>query len=244
MMNSVPHLPRVSGLRSTAGQVSWLSDRPTPRVFPALQPVNLRVSSPITVTGLRRFRTAFPGPSWASRSLHREAIPSHPAVQVSAVGAMKKTPALATGALTDPANLIFVAQDPAAEVVRSGRRRRSSRGRGDIRRLFTYSGSFPTATCGRNVAGPGWITCSTNVSGSTSAFPSVTTPSTTCWSSMTTQTSHRLSRSRFRTAPIGSSMRHVGTSRSAMSATRGVCASRPSRGKPAANQSSLPGWYR
>ena len=47
---------------SGSRQVSWLSDRPTPRALPgaARQWVCLRVSSPITVTGSRRSRTAFP----------------------------------------------------------------------------------------------------------------------------------------------------------------------------------------
>ena len=49
---------------SVSGQVSWLSDHPTPHAFPArLLPRQWPswVSSPITVTGSRRDRTAFPG---------------------------------------------------------------------------------------------------------------------------------------------------------------------------------------
>src|SRR6185369_15929577 len=39
----------------------WLPDRPTPRAFPADGQWLFRVSSPVTVTGSRRIRTAFPG---------------------------------------------------------------------------------------------------------------------------------------------------------------------------------------
>lgn len=113
-----------------------------------------------------------------------------------------------------------------------------------IRRVFTYSGSVPTATCGRNVTGPGCISCSTGVSGATSALSNAMRPSTTRWSLTTTQTSQRPARTWSRTAPTRSSIRQVGTLRNAMSATRDVCASRPSRGSPAANQSAFPGWYR
>src|SRR5256886_6907651 len=61
-------LPRRPVYWCAPGQVSWLSDRPTPRAFPASRPVALRrVSSPITVTGSRRPSTAFPGPFGASR---------------------------------------------------------------------------------------------------------------------------------------------------------------------------------
>src|SRR2546428_1857288 len=61
-------LPRRPVYWCAPGQVSWLSDRPPPRAFPASRPVALRrVSSPITVTGSRRPSTAFPGPFGASR---------------------------------------------------------------------------------------------------------------------------------------------------------------------------------
>ena len=60
-LRSCPGPPAKTGLVMRARQVSWLSDRPTPRAFPARAGQWLsRVSSPNTVTGSRRIRTAFP----------------------------------------------------------------------------------------------------------------------------------------------------------------------------------------
>jgi len=57
----MPWSSREDRLVTRARQVSWLSDRPTPRAFPADSGQWLsRVSSPNTVTGSRRIRTAFP----------------------------------------------------------------------------------------------------------------------------------------------------------------------------------------
>ena len=63
-----PDPPAKTGMRlPEVGSVSWLSDRPTPHAFPAAAPPasgSPWVSSPNTVTGSRRIRTAFPvGPS-------------------------------------------------------------------------------------------------------------------------------------------------------------------------------------
>jgi hypothetical protein len=60
-LRSCPGPPAKTGWVMRARQVSWLSDRPTPRAFPARTGQWLsRVSSPNTVTGSRRIRTAFP----------------------------------------------------------------------------------------------------------------------------------------------------------------------------------------
>src|SRR4029450_1951065 len=57
------------GCGSAPGQVSWLSDRPTPRAFPTrCGQWHLRVSSPITVTGSRRLGPPSLRPSWPSRA--------------------------------------------------------------------------------------------------------------------------------------------------------------------------------
>src|SRR5262245_47838921 len=57
----LPAPPAKTGCGSAPGQVSWLSDRPTPRAFPTRSGQwHLRVSSPITVTGSRRLGPAFP----------------------------------------------------------------------------------------------------------------------------------------------------------------------------------------
>src|SRR5262245_65566740 len=62
-------LPRRPVLGSAPGQVSWLSDRPTPRAFPTrLGQWHLRVSSPITVTGSRRLGPPSLRPSRPSRT--------------------------------------------------------------------------------------------------------------------------------------------------------------------------------
>ena len=68
VLSGNPGLPSKTGSeRSGPRQVSWLSDHPTPRALPGALGASgtcPRVSSPITVTGSRRLRTAFPlGPT-------------------------------------------------------------------------------------------------------------------------------------------------------------------------------------
>src|SRR5256885_15489886 len=61
-------LPRRPVVECAPGQVSWLSDRPTPRAFPASRPVALAGFVPDHSDGVAAASTAFPGPSWASRA--------------------------------------------------------------------------------------------------------------------------------------------------------------------------------
>src|SRR5207244_9621225 len=63
-----PDPPSKTGERIAPGQVSWLSDRPTPRAFPASRPVALAGFVPDPRDGVAAASTAFPAPSWASRA--------------------------------------------------------------------------------------------------------------------------------------------------------------------------------
>jgi hypothetical protein len=107
-------------------------------------------------------------------------------------------------------------------------------------RVFKYSGISPARTFGLKVTGAASITSSIRVAGSPVSASRLTIPSTTRSRSTTTTGPRPSPPARARTSPSLSSIRHVWTSRFATSATRGMWASRPSRGRSAANQSAFP----
>src|SRR6266849_1559346 len=68
-VTTCPDPPSKTGFGSAPGQVSWLSDRPTPRAFPTrCRSVALAGFGPDHSDGVAAASTAFPGPSWASRT--------------------------------------------------------------------------------------------------------------------------------------------------------------------------------
>src|SRR5712671_8040616 len=73
--------------RCARGQVSWLSDRPTPRAFPASRPVALAGFVPDYSDGVAAASTAFPGPSWASRARTTPVTVTEPPVDRNTVSA-------------------------------------------------------------------------------------------------------------------------------------------------------------